>query len=104
MLLRAFTTRQQNLAGIAPQVAGQDALQQQAQTLAQQGIGSFQPFLQSAQAQAALASGLGTAALGQLGTGGTLGTAAQTLAGHTYRCNYSCTNGQQYVPLSITSN
>ena len=38
---RAFTTRQQNLAGIAPQVAGQDALQQQAQTLAQQGVGSY---------------------------------------------------------------
>ena len=46
---RAFTTRQQNLAGLAPQVAGQDALQQQAQTLATQGIGSYQPFLQAAQ-------------------------------------------------------
>ena len=46
---RAFTTRQQNLAGLAPQVAGQDALQTQAQTLAQQGVGSFQPFLQQAQ-------------------------------------------------------
>jgi hypothetical protein len=68
---RAFTTRQQNLAGIAPQVAGQDALQQQAQTLAQQGIGSFQPFLQTAQTQAGLAQGLGTAALGQLGGVGT---------------------------------
>ena len=65
---RAFTTRQQNLAGIAPQVAGQDALQQQAQTLAQQGVGSFQPFLQRAETEAQLASGLGTAALGQLGT------------------------------------
>jgi len=49
---RAFTTRQQNLSGLAPQVAGQDALQTQAQTLAQQGIGSFQPFLTSAQQQA----------------------------------------------------
>jgi len=47
---RAFTTRQQNLAGLAPQVAGQDALQRQAQTLATQGVGSFQPFLQQAQA------------------------------------------------------
>ena len=46
---RAFTTRQQNLAGVAPQVAGQTALQQQAQTLAQQGVGSFQPFLTAAQ-------------------------------------------------------
>ena len=72
---RAFTTRQQNLAGIAPQVAGQTALQQQAQTLALQGIGSFQPFLQTAQAQAGLAQGLGTAALGQLGG---IGTGAQS--------------------------
>lgn len=47
---RAFTTRQQNLAGLAPQVAGQDVLQQQAQTLATQGVGSYQPFLQGAQA------------------------------------------------------
>ena len=46
---REFTTRQQSLAGLAPQVAGQDALQQQAQTLAQQGVGSFQPFLTAAQ-------------------------------------------------------
>ena len=71
---REFTTRQQSLAGLAPQVAQQDALQQQAQTLAQQGVGSFQPFLQQAQTQATLASGLGTQALGQLGTAGaTLG-------------------------------
>ena len=47
---RAFTTRQESLAGLAPQVAGQDALQKQAQTLATQGVGSFQPFLQQAQA------------------------------------------------------
>jgi hypothetical protein len=46
---RAFTTRQQNLAGLAPQVAQRDALQTQAQTLAQQGVGSFQPFLTAAQ-------------------------------------------------------
>ena len=47
---RAFTTRQQNLAGLAPQVAGQDALQTQAQNLATQGVGSYQPFLNQAQA------------------------------------------------------
>jgi len=74
---RAFTTRQQNLAGIAPQVAGQTALQQQAQTLAQQGVGSFQPFLQRAETEAQLASGLGTTALGQLGGIGTGATAFQ---------------------------
>ena len=48
---RAFTTRQQSLAGLAPQIAGQDALQQQAQQLAQAGIGSFQPFVTAAQQQ-----------------------------------------------------
>ena len=42
---RAFTTRQQSLAGLAPQVAQQDALQRQAQTLAQAGVGSFAPAL-----------------------------------------------------------
>ena len=47
---RAFTTRQQNLSGLAPQVAAQDALQTQAQRLAVQGVGSFQPFVQAAQA------------------------------------------------------
>jgi|TARA_R100001460_G_scaffold10171_4_gene24055 hypothetical protein len=45
-----FDIRKQSLAGIAPGVAGQDALQQQAQALAQSGIGSYQPFLQAAQA------------------------------------------------------
>ena len=74
---REFTTRQQSLAGLAPQVAGQTALQQQAQNLAQQGVGSFQPFLQQAQTQATLASGLGTQALGQLGGIGTGATAFQ---------------------------
>ena len=47
MQLDSFTTRQQSLAGLAPQVAQQDALQQQAQQLAQQGVGSFATFLNS---------------------------------------------------------
>ena len=46
---RQFDIRQQSLAGLAPQVAQQDALQRQAQTLAQAGVGSFQPFLTAAQ-------------------------------------------------------
>jgi len=65
---QAFDVRKQSLAGLAPQVASQDALQTQAQNLATQGVGSFAPFLQQAQTQATLASGLGTQALGQLGT------------------------------------
>jgi hypothetical protein len=64
---QAFTTRQQSLAGLAPQVAGQDALQQAAQGLAVQGLGTFQPFLQQAQAAGTAA---GTA-LGGVGTGAT---------------------------------
>jgi hypothetical protein len=44
-----FDIRQQSLAGLAPQVAGQDALQKQAQALAQSGLGSYQPFLTAAQ-------------------------------------------------------
>jgi hypothetical protein len=69
-----FGIRQDSLAGLAPQVAGQDALQTQAQTLAQQGVGSFQPFLTAAQ-QA------GTTAGGMLGTAGTQLTAAGTTLG-----------------------
>ena len=53
---RQFTTRQQSLAGLAPQVASQDALQTQAQQLATQGVGSFAPFLAQAQ-QAATDAG-----------------------------------------------
>ena len=47
---RAFEVRQQNLAGLAPQVAGQDRLQIEAQKRAEAGLGSFQPFLDQAQA------------------------------------------------------
>ena len=60
-----FTTRQQSLAGLAPQVAGQDALQAQAQNIAQAGVGSFAPFLTQAQ-QAATDAGT---ALGGVGLG-----------------------------------
>ena len=52
---RAFTTRQESLAGLAPQVAARDPLQTQAQQIAQAGIGSFQPFLSAAQQQATAA-------------------------------------------------
>ena len=54
-MLQEFTTRQQSLAGLAPQVAGTRSITKRAQTLATQGIGSFQPFLQQAQ----IASGAG---------------------------------------------
>ena len=62
---RRFDIRQQNLAGLAPTVAGQDRLQQQAQQVAEAGIGSFQPFLQQAQAAGTAAE----TALGGVSTG-----------------------------------
>ena len=89
-----FEDRQTSIGALAPQVAGQDALQQRAQSIAeaqagQTGLAGFQPFLQTAQTQAGLASGLGTIALGGLGTAGAeltqagtgLGTAGATLSG-----------------------
>jgi len=69
-----FDIRQQSLAGLAPTVAGQDRLQQQAQQVAEEGIGSFQPFLTRAQDQATEATRLAGVAESQLGTAGaTLG-------------------------------
>ena len=64
---QAFTTSQQSLAGLAPTVAAQDAVQTQAQNLATSGVGSFAPFLQQAQAAGTAA---GTA-LGGVGLGAT---------------------------------
>ena len=71
-----FDVRKQSIAGLAPTVAGQDALQGRAQALASaqagaSGLASFQPFLTAAQQEAGIASGLGTMALGQLGGVGT---------------------------------
>ena len=62
---REFTTRQQSLAGLAPQVAGLSQLEQDARTRAQAGLASFQPFLTAAQQQATAAeTGLGAIPLG----------------------------------------
>ena len=64
-----FDIRQQSLAGLAPTVAGQDRLQQQAQQVAEAGIGSFQPFLQQAQAAGTAAGrALGGISNGQMKT------------------------------------
>jgi hypothetical protein len=78
-----FGIRQQSLAGLAPQIAAQDALTTQAQQRAVAGLGSFEPALQRAQTQAQIAAGLGTQALGQLGTAGTELTQAGTTLGGT---------------------
>ena len=60
-----FDIRQQSLAGLAPQVAGLSGLEAAARGLAQQGIGSFQPFVDAAKSQAQTAGGI----LGDAGTG-----------------------------------
>ena len=80
---REFTTRQQSLAGLAPTVAGQDALQTAAQRIAQQqagvgtaqeGLGTFQPFLERAQEAGAASTGL----LGNINAQNLLGTGVNT--------------------------
>ena len=69
-----FAIREQSLAGLAPQVAGLSQREQDARTLAQAGLGSFTPFLQTAQTQAGLAQGiLGQAGTELTGAGTTLG-------------------------------
>tara|TARA_B100000424_G_scaffold89809_1_gene67272 strand:- start:3941 stop:4879 length:939 start_codon:yes stop_codon:yes gene_type:complete len=80
--LTALTSQAIDTSKFAPTVAAQDALQTRAATLANQGIGSFQPFVTAAQTQAAdAATQLGTAATGIAGAEALLGTGAGTGAG-----------------------
>ena len=80
--LTALTAQKIDTSQFAPTVAAQDALQTRAATLADQGIGSFQPFVTAAQTQAAdAATQLGTAATGIAGAEAFLGTGAGTGAG-----------------------
>ena len=55
-----FEQRQQAVAGLAPQVAGLSAREQEARRIADAGIGSFQPFLTSAQQLTGAGAGTGT--------------------------------------------
>ena len=48
-----FESRQQGLAGLAPQIEGLSTLEQAAKSRAVSGLGSFQPFLDQAQAASA---------------------------------------------------
>ena len=69
-----FDIRQQSLSGLAPTVAGLSQREQDARTLAQAGLGSFAPFVQTAQTQAGAAQGiLGQAGTELTGAGTTLG-------------------------------
>ena len=72
--LTALTAQPIDTSKIAPTVAAQDPLQAQAATLAQSGIGAYQPFVTAAQ-QAATDFGTGITAAQQLtGTGAGTGT------------------------------
>jgi len=56
---RAFTTRQQNLAGLAPQIAGLTDREKEARRIADAGVGSFKPFIQDAQTLTGAGAGTG---------------------------------------------
>ena len=76
--LTALTAQPIDTAKFAPTIAAQDPLQQQAATLAQSGIGAYQPFVTAAQ-QAATDFGTGITAAQQL-TGTGAGTGAGSIA------------------------
>ncbi len=58
-----FEQRQQALSGLAPQIAGLDQLQKDAQTRAIAGLGSFEPFLAQAQQLSGAGAGTGPASV-----------------------------------------
>jgi len=62
---RAFETRKQSLAGIAPEVAPQDQLQKDAAALAKSGVGSYQPFLSDAQQLMGAGAGTGAGSISE---------------------------------------
>ena len=76
--LTALTAQPIDTSKIAPTVAAQDPLQQQATALAASGIGAYQPFVTAAQ-QAATDFGTGITAAQQL-TGTGAGTGAGSIA------------------------
>ena len=76
--LTALTAQPIDTSKFAPTIAAQDPLQQQAATLAQSGIGAYQPFVTAAQ-QAATDFGTGITAAQQL-TGTGAGTGAGSIA------------------------
>ena len=76
--ITALTAQPIDTSKFAPTIAAQDPLQQQAATLAQSGIGAFQPFVTAAQ-QAATDFGTGITAAQQLTRTGA-GTGAGSIA------------------------
>ena len=62
---RAFETRQQSLAGLAPQVAQQDQLQKDAAALAASGVGSYQQFVDQAKNLTGAGAGAGAGSVSE---------------------------------------
>ena len=62
---KAFETRQQSLAGIAPQVAQQDQLQKDAAALAASGVGSYQQFVDQAKNLTGAGAGAGAGSISE---------------------------------------
>ena len=83
-------------------VGGEDPLQTQAIGIAQQGVGSYQPFLTAAQqAGVSGATTLGTAATALGGAQPNI-TAAQGFSSN-YRCSSRSSSARLYVSVSTTS-
>ena len=113
--LAGLTSIPLDTARLAPQVAGQDALQQQAYNLASSGVGAFQPYLTQAgaydtaaqqfgtQAAGTLAgaSALGTQALGSLADAGTFGTAAAGYSGPSAYSQFMSPYQQDVINASL---
>ena len=113
--LAGLTSIPLDTARLAPQVAGQDALQQQAYNLASSGVGAFQPYLTQAgaydtaaqqfgtQAAGTLAgaSALGTQALGSLADAGTFGTAASGYSGPSAYSQFMSPYQQDVINASL---
>ena len=62
---KAFETRQQSLAGIAPQVAQQDQMQKDAAALAKSGVGAYQPYVDDAKQLMGAGAGTGAGSISE---------------------------------------
>ena len=60
-----FEQRQQALSGLAPQIAGLTAREQEARRIADAGIGSFRPFIQDAQTLTGAGAGTGAGSVAE---------------------------------------
>ena len=62
---KAFETRKESLAGVAPKVAGQDQLQKDAAALAKSGVGAYQPYVDDAKQLMGAGAGTGAGSISE---------------------------------------